>query len=148
MTAERWEQVKQLFYEALDLTPEQRPQFLAVACGSDVALRGEVKRLLAEHEQASAAFLEPPDGRRLAATESYLGTTLDGRYRIEKELGRGGSGVVYLARDQQLHSKARCGEVSPPVGRAESTAPGQVLSGSGSALPHPPSGRGRCLGRR
>lgn len=32
----------------------------------------------------------------------YEGTTLDGRYLIERELGRGGIGVVYLARDQQL----------------------------------------------
>ena len=35
----------------------------------------------------------------------YEGTTLDGRYLIERELGRGGIGVVYLARDQQLMGK-------------------------------------------
>lgn len=35
----------------------------------------------------------------------YNGITLKDRYVIEKEIGRGGIGVVLLARDRQLHSK-------------------------------------------
>jgi serine/threonine protein kinase len=38
--------------------------------------------------------------------QALIGATLDGRYFIERSLGQGGMGQVYLAKDLQLHSRA------------------------------------------
>jgi serine/threonine protein kinase len=53
---------------------------------------------------------EPASGIPLSDTSppslpGLTGKTLDGRYSIQRELGQGGVGAVYLAQDQKLHGK-------------------------------------------
>ncbi len=106
MRAERWRQIEQLFYSALEREPDQRAAFLEQACGGDEALRREVESLLAADEQPWG-FLETAPAKlaaELLAEEkarTMVGRTL-GHYQILSLLGVGGMGEVYLARDTQL----------------------------------------------
>jgi serine/threonine-protein kinase len=60
MTADQWERVQKLFERALDRSPEERPAFLADACGDDAELRAEVESLLDHDELASSDFMRTP----------------------------------------------------------------------------------------
>ena len=118
--------VDALFDGALALPADQRAPWVAERCGGDAALRREVESLLAAHARTGgildaaspaglradlAAPLATPLGAALAALEATDAADAAGAapgepprarrqlgpYRLVRELGRGGMGVVYLA---------------------------------------------------
>lgn len=95
MDRERWQQVKHILEDAIEVPTEDRSEFVANACGDDPELRTEVNSLLSESIAAEA--LESNALEHLEPTEDKLINTQIGKYRLIELIGTGGMGRVYLA---------------------------------------------------
>jgi serine/threonine-protein kinase len=104
MKAQRLQKVDGVFQAALELAPEHRAQFLDEACADDSDLRRDVESLIDAHEQAGDLIEDSASdiaAELLAKNQSVAKPgRIIGQYTVEDQLGAGGMGEVFLARDK------------------------------------------------
>lgn len=109
----RWKQIDELLDAALELPESGREAFVLKTADGDRALADEVLALL-KAQTRSGDFLQHSAMKVMAkalatdetviSTFSFVNKTI-GTYQIEKLIGAGGMGEVYLAHDQKLKRK-------------------------------------------
>jgi len=104
---DRFRRVDTIFDAAVDIPAGEVTAYIDRECGDDAELRAEVLELVRAYHR-SDSVLEAPAARLAAplleATAAVGGPVPDqiGPFRVVREIGRGGMGVVLLARDESL----------------------------------------------
>src|SRR5262252_6559465 len=123
MDSERWHRLGEIYHSAISLSRSERAEFLTRACSGDSELQQEVESLLSA-DDSSGGYLDMSAfevGLRILSDESLasdgtesvwkeppdklVGRTLHGRYLVDRQIGQGGVGAVFVARDLKLHNK-------------------------------------------
>jgi serine/threonine protein kinase/tetratricopeptide (TPR) repeat protein len=119
--ADGWDQVREILASALELSAEQRTDYVREACGSDRALLAEVESLLLHHDQADSLLENSPTARWLSFEPAAWAGKRIGAYKVIRQLGEGGMAVVYLGErdDQQFRKRVAIKMLRPGFYTAE-----------------------------
>jgi hypothetical protein len=140
MTPSQQRRVRELFEQAFDHEPGAAAAFVHAEAADDPAVRDDVLSLLGHHSRVGE-FLSHAIVDRMPSLlddEPYAPGAIVGSYVIERELGRGGMGRVYLARDDRLGRTVALKVLAPAlVGDAAQRERLRREARAAAALTHP-----------
>ena len=142
MADEKWQKVREIFDSALRRKPEERRRFVNEACGDDKILLAEVESLLSSLGSADS-FMETPAVAKVADVIEAETKKLErgkcfGHYEIIQQIGAGGMGEVYLAKDKKLNRQVAVKILNEKFAQHESNLQRFVAEAkAASALNHP-----------
>ena len=112
MNTDRWKQIDELFDAVLDLPETERERFLSEKCAGDFELKNKILNLL--KATTTGNFMEQSamgviarnlaEEKTIVIDRQVIGRAF-GAFRIERRIGAGGMGEVYLATDEKLKRK-------------------------------------------
>lgn len=107
MTPEQFRKAEEVFQAACVLPAGDRTAFVENACAGDTRLLTQVNRLL-EHDRKPGVVIDTVMGRAVRSASERLLQHSDspvpkriGAYKILRQIGEGGFGVVYLAEQER-----------------------------------------------
>jgi serine/threonine-protein kinase len=113
LDAERYQRLKQLLFEVNRVAAPDRGAFLDQECGEDLELRQEVESLLRGAQVNTVELQSPVNSAALGATDLPEPPWHCGPYRVIREIGRGGMGIVFEARDLTTDARVAVKLVPP-----------------------------------
>jgi tetratricopeptide (TPR) repeat protein len=124
---ELWKRLKPLFFAAMDMPEQERARYIDEMSGDDHELRGALESLIRMGGDTTASAHAPLfdihnlfPGQEPAFAE---GSLVAGRFRIVRQVGRGGMGEVYEALDLELDRRVALKTI-----RADIAAHSELLS--------------------